>query len=266
MEYEGRRDETILEWVFGETGRRVKMNGHSDIAGYEIIQAGEVRYTTTGKNGRYHYIPETHRMIVLGDAHGYLERRYEWTPETYEGDGGPDVWWADPSTPLAIGWWYGRGNVSGKYAQLYDARVDVDGLSFTFIPNGDNGDRYRTFFQGNTATPPYIETSLDEDSRCFTIRLYNTTLESGDYVPEYTSPLLYSYPEGPHSFPAGSLGRDNHFLTDAQITQDGEDAVVTCTLTEKARRVTVECGDLANQDIPSLRIVFREYVWHMDDP
>ena len=48
--------------------------------------------------------------------------------------------------------------------------------------------------------------------------------------------------------------------------QDGEDAVVTCTLTEKARRVTVECGDLANQDIPSLRIVFREYVWHMDDP
>ena len=52
----------------------------------------------------------------------------------------------------------------------------------------------------------------------------------------------------------------------APIMQDGEDAVVTCTLTEKARRVTVECGDLANQDIPSLRIVFREYVWHMDEP
>ena len=95
----------------------------------------------------------------------------------------------------------------------------------------------------------------------FTLRLYNTCLESGAPGSPLNEHLeLMNYPGDlyPYSFPAGSLGRDGHFLRDVTIAEDGEDVVVTAVLTERAYRFTVETSNLAFDNIPSFRIVFRE--------
>lgn len=63
----------------------------------------------------------------------------------------------------------------------------------------------------------------------------------------------------PYSFPAGSLGRDSHFLTDVTIAQDGADVVVSAKLTEQAFRFTVESSNLGYDNIPSFRLIFREH-------
>ena len=68
------------------------------------------------------------------------------------------------------------------------------------------------------------------------------------------------YPENlyPYSFPAGSLGRDSHFLTDVTIQEEGEDVVVSAVLTDRAYRFTVEYSNLGYDNIPTFRVVFRE--------
>ena len=54
-------------------------------------------------------------------------------------------------------------------------------------------------------------------------------------------------------------------LTGAALRQDGEDVVLTCTLTQRAYRFTVEVGDLGGGALPSLRIRFRDHDWGTDD-
>ena len=96
----------------------------------------------------------------------------------------------------------------------------------------------------------------------FTLRLHNTCLESGgaetDEIEEWIGEGTYPKSLYPYSFPAGSLGRDSHFLRDVTIAEDGEDVVVTAVLTERAYRFTVETSNLGSDNIPSFRIVFRE--------
>jgi len=143
---------------------------------------------------------------------------------------------------------------------VYDARIDADGLSFSFIPNGDSQELFEGFFPAATTIPSF-ETSFDPDGRVFTLRLYNTCLESGAPGSPLNEHLeLMNYPGDlyPYSFPAGSLGRDGHFLRDVTIAEDGEDVVVTAVLTERAYRFTVETSNLGFDNIPSFRIVFRE--------
>ncbi len=47
-------------------------------------------------------------------------------------------------------------------------------------------------------------------------------------------------------------------MKDVAIRQDGEDAVITATLTDKAGWFTLDCGNLGYDNIPWLRLVFRE--------
>lgn len=244
-----------LDWVFGESGRRVRMAADGDYASYDILRTGEVRYTTTGSG----WLPETHEITVLGDAFGRLDLE-SCLVETAEVSGEQTVW-ADPATPYQFGQLTGDGNISGRPEQIYDARIDADGLSFTFIPKGDSIQSLNAFVAACTGLPAF-DTSFDKSTRQFTLRFHNTSLESGGITEEEIrawSNEPSRYPQYPYSFPAGSLGRDNHFLTDAQIMQDGEDTVVTCILTEKAYRFTVESDNLGGDTIPLLRVHFREY-------
>ena len=125
---------------------------------------------------------------------------------------------------------------------------------------GDSQELFEGFFPAATTIPSF-ETSFDPDGRVFTLRLYNTCLESGAPGSPLNEHLeLMNYPGDlyPYSFPAGSLGRDGHFLRDVTIAEDGEDVVVTAVLTERAYRFTVETSNLGFDNIPSFRIVFRE--------
>ena len=256
-------DTSMLDWVFGATGRRVQLTAMDQFEAYEIIAAGQVRCTTTGQSAVVPWkgLPETYTVRVLGDQNGVIDTSWAETETHFE------TTWLDPAEPLYLGYWDGDGPAaSDRWEQLYDARIDADGLSFSFIPNGDSLERFQSFFPAATTTPS-LETSYDPDTRRFTLRLYNTSLESGTTGSALNGDLAaMGYPENlyPCSFPAGSLGRDSHFLTDVTIQEEGEDVVVSAVLTERAYRFTVETSNLGYDNIPSFRIIFREQNPDMD--
>ena len=256
---------SLLAWVFGRTGRRVQLTGLDQFDAYEITGPGEVRYTTTGWDAgtAWKGLPEIHTVWVVGDEHGSIHPDQDWgAVQSYQ-----DTAWLDPTQPFSMGASSEAAHPPkewGRYEQLYDARIDADGLSFSFIPNGDSQEKAASFFPAATTIPPF-STAFEPEGRIFTIRLYNTCLESGGTGADVEE-WLGDYPEGlyPYSFPAGSLGRDSHVLKDVTIRADGEDVVVSAVLADRAWRFTVETSNLGRDNIPSLRIVFREYDWELD--
>lgn len=251
-------DFTLLEWVFGGTGRRVQLTAMSQFTGYEILDDGQVRYATNGMDSGtpWRGMPEEVTVQVLGDENGVL------VPGWAEIQEQRDTVWLDPTQPLYIGSLEEGGPVfSDRYEQVYDARIDADGLSFSFIPNGDSEEKFYSFFPAVTTIPGF-STSFDPDTRVFTLRLYNTCLSSGSPGTPLNDDLaLMNYPENlyPYTIPAGSLGRDSHFLTGVVIREDGADTVVTARLTDRAYRFTVETSNLGYDNIPSFRLIFREH-------
>lgn len=262
--YENDPECALLAWVFGQTGRRVQLAGRSQFTTYEITGPGEVRYTTTGWDAgtAWKGLPETRTVWVVGDEHGSIHPDQDWgAVQSYQ-----ETTWLDPAQPLFMGATEEGPVYSDRYEQLYDARIDADGLSFSFIPNGDSMEKFQSFFPAATTIPGF-STAFDPNSGMFTIHLYNTCLESGgvgDDADEWIG--VGTYPEDlyPYSFPAGSLGRDSHFLKDVTVAQDGADTVVSAVLTDRAWRFTVETSNLGRDNIPSFRIIFREYDWEMD--
>ena len=253
---------SLLGWVFGETGREVQLTAMTEFASYEVTGPGEVTYTTTGQDTTVPYtgLPETVTLRVLGNENGFLDSNGVAVSSYTE------TAWADPAEEVLIG--RPDADEINSYFQLLDIRLDVDGLSFSFGPDTDNSGRFQEFFIP-TPHAATFETQFDSDTRQFTIRFYHTSLASG---PISEDGLAWStgyseYYDGlyPCSIPEGSLGEDNYFLTGAALRQDGEDVVLTCTLTERAYRFTVEGGDLGGGAIPSLRIRFRDHDWEMDD-
>ena len=250
-------DFSLLDWVFGATGRRVQLTAMDDFTSYEITGTGQVRCTNTGVSSATPSkgLPETYTVRVLGDQNGVIDTSWAETETHFE------TTWVDPAEPLYLGHWDGDGPAeSDRWEQLYDARIDADGLSFSFIPGGDSMERFQSFFPAATTTPS-METSFDPATRRFTLRLYNTSLESGTAGSPLNGDLdTMGYPKDlyPYSFPAGSLGRDSHFLTDVTIQEEGEDVVVSAVLTDRAYRFTVEYSNLGYDNIPTFRVVFRE--------
>ena len=256
---------SLLDWVFGATGRRVQLTAMEQFSAYEITAPGQVSCTTTGQSAvtPWKGLPETYTVRVLGDENGLVDPNWAETETTFA------PIWVDPAESIYLGTSNpvtGPPKVWGRHEQLYDARIDADGLSFSFIPNGDSLEKFQSFFPAVTSIPG-VNTCLDPDTRRFTIRFFNTCLESGAPNSPLNEELdAMGYPENlyPYSFPAGSLGRDSHFLTDVTIAEDGEDVVVSATLTEHAYRFTVETSNLGYDNIPSFRIVFREENPDMD--
>ena len=150
-----------------------------------------------------------------------------------------------------------------------DSLISLSYLKNTFLPSAqtqleqeatrplqDAYDQAVAKLEGEESGTLYSETL---DSRTFTLRLFDTCLESGSAARnEGLVELGYPSDLYPYSFPAGSLGRDSHFLQDVTIAEDGEDVVVTALLTDRAWRFTVETSNLGFDNIPSFRIVFRE--------
>ena len=254
---------TLLSWVFGNTGRRVQLCGMTEFTSYEITGPGQVRYSTSGLDAGTPWkgLPETRTVLVLGDKNGQVSPHFIEFAETSEPA------WLDPEQPLSMGFWSDGGLApGGRWYQLYDARIDADGLSFSFIPNGDSAERFQSFFPACT-TIPCFDTQYDPADRAFTLRLYNTSLASGGIGQEDLDWAGTGAYDGlsPYAFPEGGLGRDSHFLREVSIRQDGEDAVVTAKLTERAWRFTVRSSNLGGDAIPSFRLVFREYDWEQDE-
>lgn len=266
-------DYGMLDWIFGDTGRRVRLVSAADeVASYKILERGRVEVTTTGMSQitPWQGLPEIYECAVLGDENGYLDpSRWNYAAHT---EARPDTVWLDPAQPLAYGLPVDEeaGENSGRYEQIYDARVGVNDLSVAFIPSGDSLERFSSFFPA-VCTVPSVTIDCAAEGRVMTVRLHNTALESGGGTEEEIAQMLaWIGPDSvygglyPCVFPAGSLGRDNHFFTGASIAQDGEDAVITLRLTGRAYRYTVESGDFMEDGIPYLRLTFRERISWLD--
>ena len=97
-----------------------------------------------------------------------------------------------------------------------------------FAPLADGSD-----FLSSTCTIPYAEVGLSQDSRTLTVTLRDTFLDCGtlskdadlDFLKEYGS--LY-----PESFPAGELVGSCTLIENADLRQDGNNAVLTVTLAD----------------------------------
>ena len=262
--YENDPNFSLLDWVFGETGRRVQLTAMEDFASYEILAPAKIHYLTDGLSAVTpdKWLPEDVTVWAQGDEYGRLGPDLDFSSiQSYR-----EPAWLDPAEPFYAGAWdmangpvYPREEQEhARHEQVYDARIDADGLSFSFIPNGDSRELFLGFFPAVTAIPSF-QTGFDPDSRTFTLRLFDTCLESGSAARnEGLVELGYPPDLYPYSFPAGSLGRDSHFLQDVTIAEDGEDVVVSALLTDRAWRFTVETSNLGFDNIPSFRIVFRE--------
>jgi len=264
VRYTNAEGNSMWDWVYGETGRIVTMiSDYEEIASVGVIRPGHLRVTTTGINNivPQKTLPRTYEVMALGTAGGLTYSGNGETVNTMESEI-PSL--LSVSDSAAVGYVDDNGALSpgDHYAQLYDARVDVDGLSFSFIPSGEPS-RYLSFFS-SAAFPACYETSFDEDSREFTIRLYNTCLQSGEgtkpgdgndlgkdvgFVKEE---LGVDYP---YAFPAGIIGKDNRYVKEAVVNTDDEDLVITMTLSDFAAYYTVE-SSINGKLIPSLRFVF----------
>lgn len=68
----GGSEPRLLDWVFGETGRRVYLTGLDADASYQITGPGEVRFTTGGVSSSTPWkgLPESGTVRVLVDAYG----------------------------------------------------------------------------------------------------------------------------------------------------------------------------------------------------
>jgi len=243
---------SVLDWVFGESGRVVRLTEMEEFSSYEIRGQGQVYYTTGAHSDEgWLGLPRRRGVAVPGGAWDNLETDMSSGLYCYETDYGS---WMDPREPLKIGMF------SGRYEQLCDARVDAEGLSFSFIPDTDSMEKFQSFFPACTSTPGF-ETFLDEGTGTFTLRLYNTRLKSG-LLSEEMAEWIGGYQDYgglyPRTVPEGSLGADSLFLTGIEIHQDGEDAVITARLTDRAGWFTVDCGNLGYDNIPYLRLQFRE--------
>lgn len=238
---EGNEGSTMLEWIFGDTGRKVQMTTMGNQREVEIQGRGVLHIRTGGEDtdGEWTVIPRSYTAIAPAEG-GYAVE----VEETV---------WMDPGRALRI------EGYSERYEQLRDARVDTEGLSFSFIPDTNSMEAFQSFFPACTGAPGFAA-SLEEETGIFTLRLYNTRLKSGEYTREMARWASSWDYDGlyPRTIPEGPLGEDNLFLANVEICQDGDDAVITARLTDRAGWFTVDSGNLGYDNIPYLRLRFRE--------
>ena len=246
---------TILDWVYGQSGIRRQLLWLSEpILSREINGQADVRVVTGGPSVYDSFFGFPHvEWAGLSPAYDPQGRALSDSPNdrTIHGSG---AYWA------GAGENYPMGRL-GRRAAIRAAQIDAEGLTVAFAPLADGSD-----FLSSTCAIPYAEVGLSQDSRTLTVTLRDTFLDCGtlskdadlDFLREYGS--LY-----PESFPAGELAGSCVLIEQAELRQDGNDAVLTVTLDEShlhgsyqgdaAFRFTAETGYTGPGDVgPFLRV------------
>ena len=230
-----------LEWVF-PSGWRTYIGAFTETMQYEVTGPAEVTIYTQGDN-----IANSYRTMPQKEVSCARE--------------GDDlaVWKKDELfLPLEESWTFG---LVSRPEQLYQARVGLKGVECAFIPSGNNVEDFGGFFVASTSIP-LVETGFEPESRQFTLRMKETALSSGGITPEEIAeqerggaPKIYRdlYP---YSFPEGDLETDSRWITAAQLTQDGEDALITLTLAPEVVGYRLEADNLGDDDMPCFDLEF----------
>ena len=245
-----------LDWVYGQSGIRRRMLWlDTPLLRCEIESQATIRVVTGGSN-IYNGVPSFPRvelatLCLLYDEQG-RDRGYD--PYVSPGIGSSEIYWAGAGESYSMG-------MQGRREAIRSAQVDAGGLTVAFAPLADGSD-----FVAAYCEIPYTEVALSEDGMTLTVTMHDTFLSSGtlskdvdlDFLKEYGS--LY-----PESFPAGELAGSCTLIENADLRQDGNNAVLTVTLADGPihgrnfgdgyYRFTAETGSTGIADIgPYLRV------------
>ena len=230
-----------FDWIYGKTGQCCPLTfcAH-DILSYKITDTGQVQILQgTGNpinaSRSFPSLRTAYAALRLDETGQPLPTHQQYGIET------DSPYWAPRGECYTIGCPHGS-------EALVDLRVTIEGVEAVFVPTAENADG---FFDAASSIP-VTEITFAGDACILTFR--DTVLESGTADP--TSNATCGLPT---SFPAGTLGDSNLFLSAADVRQEGRDVLVTLTLTPLAQTYTAENGQLLRSGSrPFLRILFRE--------
>ena len=245
-----------LDWVYGQSGiRRRLLFLYEPLLNCNIKGQASIEVVTGGPNS-INGVPgfphvENVSLNLVYDEQGM--------PLDYDAYGSgatssSDTYWAGAGESYYMG-------MQGRREAVRSAQVDAGGLTVAFAPLADGSD-----FVAAYCEIPYTEVALSEDGMTLTVTMHDTFLSSGtlskdvdlDFLKEYGS--LY-----PESFPAGELAGSCTLIENADLRQDGNNAVLTVTLADGPihgrnfgdgyYRFTAETGYTGIADIgPYLRV------------
>ena len=191
-----------LDWVYGQSGIRRRMLWlDTPLLRCEIESQATIRVVTGGPN-IYNGVPGFPRveLATLGSS---------------------EIYWAGAGESYPMG-------MQGRREAIRSAQVDAGGLTVAFAPLADGSD-----FVAAYCEIPYTEVALSEDGMTLTVTMHDTFLSSGtlskDVDPDFLKEYGSLYPE---SFPAGELAGSCTLIENADLRQDGNNAVLTVTLAD----------------------------------
>ena len=212
-----------LDWVYGESGiRRRMLRLDTLLLRCEIESQATIRVVTGGPN-IINGVPcfphvELATLSLLYDEQG-RDRGYD--PYVSPGIGSSEIYWAGAGERYSMG-------MQGRREAIRSAQVDAGGLTVAFAPLADGSD-----FVAAYCEIPYTEVALSEDGMTLTVTMHDTFLSSGtlskDVDPDFLKEYGSLYPE---SFPAGELAGSCTLIENADLRQDGNNAVLTVTLAD----------------------------------
>ena len=212
-----------LDWVYGQSGIRRRMLWlDTPLLRCEIESQASVRVVTGGPN-IYNGVPgfprvELATLSLLYDEQG-RDRGYD--PYVSPSTGSSEIYWAGAGERYPMG-------MQGRREAIRSAQVDAGGLTVAFAPLADGSD-----FVAAYCEIPYTEVALSEDGMTLTVTMHDTFLSSGtlskDVDPDFLKEYGSLYPE---SFPAGELAGSCTLIENADLRQDGNNAVLTVTLAD----------------------------------
>ena len=211
-----------LDWVYGQSGIRRQLLWLSEpILSREINGQADVRVVTGGPSVYDSFFGFPHvEWAGLSPVYDQQGRELSDSPSD-RAIHGSSTYWAGAGESYPMG-------MQGRREAIRSAQVDAGGLTVAFAPLADGSD-----FVAAYCEIPYTEVGLSEDGMTLTVTMHDTFLSSGtlskDVDPDFLKEYGSLYPE---SFPAGELAGSCTLIENADLRQDGNNAVLTVTLAD----------------------------------
>lgn len=211
----------MLDWVYGQSGiRRRMLFLYEPLLDYEIQGQASVEVVTGGPN-IFNGVPgfphvENVSLNLIYDEQGMP---LDYNPYSSGATSSSETYWANAGESYSMG-------MAGRREAVRSAQIDAGGVTVAFAPLADGSD-----FTAAYCEIPYTEVSLPENGNVLSITFYDTFLDSGKLADGVTTDYLHSYGSlYPEDFPAGELSGNCVLIKKAEITQEGNNVVLTLTL------------------------------------
>ena len=216
-----------LDWVYGQSGiRRRMMELPQQLLDMEIIGPATIKVLTGGGNV-YNGVPSFPHVETVSLNFLYNEQGHPLEYDFYRGGlSNSGTYWANAGEKWSMG-------MMERREAVRSAQIDAGGVTVAFAPLADGSDFIAAYCE-----IPFTEVSFPENGNTILVTFYDTFLDSGtltetsdtkdflDFLQEYGS--LY-----PEDFPAGELIGNCVLIQKAEISQEGNNVVLTLTLNEE---------------------------------